>query len=150
MNPFTAPLPFAARCSPWVLRGSAVLHGVGVLALAATWPFTVSLAAAVFGVGLSAFGVHRELTAAGRAFKAFVLDSQGKWLATTLAGEQYPAAGRGSPLVGALITLIPLRCRGQRYLLVLTRDMAHVDTLRRLRVRLRFESASSPTTYGAA
>lgn len=150
MNPFTSPLPFAARCSPWVLRGSAALHGISVLALLAAWPPTLSLATVVLGVGFSALGVHRELTAGAKTFKAFVFDSQARWIATTLAGEQYPAEVCGSPLVSVWITLIPLRCRGQRYVLVLTRDTARTDTLRRLRVRLRFESASSPTTYGAA
>ena len=145
MNPFTAPIRVVPRRSSRLIASVYALHALAAVGLFGGWPLTGGLVALLLGVAASAVLSHLEFNAAAAVYCAVLLDSEGRWIATAHDGEQHLARLHGTPLLTAFLILIPLRVNGRFFLLALSRDTTPTDTLRRLRVRLRFGS-STPAT----
>lgn len=146
MTPMERPMWMVPRVSRWAEGICAGAHlGAAALCLV-VWPWTPALCVAVALLCAGGRAGVSLLRALPHAFVAVLLAADGRWLLTDRRGERHAATLDGKPLVTPWFVIVPFRVRDRRYCWVAGRDTVPVETLRRLRLRLRFGPAARATT----
>lgn len=133
------------RISRAALGACVVVHALAIAAVPIVWPWTPLLGAAVVAITAAGGLLGWELTAVPRSFVAVLLTSDQQWILTDAAGQRHAARVRGTVVVTSLFLLVPLETEGVRHTWLVTPDTTPPDTLRRLRLRLRFAPAARAT-----
>jgi hypothetical protein len=141
-NRFQTRLLLPLQPSKRILGVLRAVHGMAVmgvlLALSWSWQIVPSLAL----LGVSAVVTERELLAAARRYHALEFTADAHWFCLGRTGERQPARLAGHPLLLGRLVILPIAAGSMRYTIALDAANMDGDDLRRLKVRLRLESAT--------
>lgn len=133
-----------SRVLAWLLACMHLLAALAVMAAVAQWPLRAAAGLALLASALRTIGCH-ALLRAGRAVTALEFRDELQCTLVQRDGSRAEACVQGSSYVTPALTVLHVRqqgCRSRRCVVLMT-DSAAPQSLRRLRVRLRWGTAAT-------
>lgn len=143
-NHFELPVLITVKTSKWLKFWLYIIHLLVIPVILITglgWPVKALL---TIIVGISLCFVDRNyIQLPGRSSVVrIMLNDADEWWLSTAQGDTINAALLPPAFVHPLLISLLFQAQGRKFTVILTPDVVNADTLRRLRVRLRFPRAS--------
>lgn len=150
-NHFELPVLISVKASKWLKFWLYIIHLLVIPVILITclaWPVIILLTTTV---AISLYFVncnYIRLQGKNSVVRIMLNDADEWWLATA-HGDSINATLLPAAFVHPLLISLPFQAQGRKFTVILTPDIVNSDTLRRLRVRLRFSRHSGKSEPGS-